>query len=408
MRLSEFITFVQIDQPVMPANIPDPKEQLRELKSLSLDELLNKFVSGVVELAINILIAVIVFYAGKFIITKIHNIVAMILLRRKVDPSLATFILSFIRIVLYFILIVTCIGILGIETSSFLALFASAGVAIGMALSGTLQNFAGGVLILLLKPYKVGDYIEAQGYYGTVREIQIFHTIINTPDNKSIIIPNGSLSTASINNWSREDYRRVSWTVGISYGDKIQPVRAAIIEMFASDRRIVKGTVTEHLRNIAEKPLDDDKTDQTTATAYDLHGQPSRDDVDDVEEEIVETPAPRHVSWWRKLFTNRGKMTRVVGKWKDRRQALLNEAASKIDRSPSVVVNSLADSAVELSIKAWVPTNLYWDVFYCYNERFYNELPRAGANFPFPQLDIHLTPATDTESTSSQQTNPDK
>ena len=136
--------------------------------------------------------------------------------------------------------IITIIGILGIETSSFLALFASAGVAIGMALSGTLQNFAGGVLILLLKPYKIGDYIEAQGYAGTVREIQIFHTIITTYDNKSIIIPNGGLSTSSINNWSTQDYRRVEWEIAISYGDSVDAARKAILDMFATDPRILK------------------------------------------------------------------------------------------------------------------------------------------------------------------------
>lgn len=398
MRLNFISALLQTDPAVLPQNVPDPKEQLHELKSLSLDELLNKFVSGVVELAINILIAVIVFYAGKFIITKIHNLVGVILLRRKVDPSLATFILSFIRIVLYFILIVTCIGILGIETSSFLALFASAGVAIGMALSGTLQNFAGGVLILLLKPYRVGDYIEAQGYAGTVREIQIFHTVINTPDNKSIIIPNGALSNASINNWSREEYRRVAWTVGISYGDSVGPIRRAVMEMFSADPRIVKGTIADFQ---LMAPADSQDSESALPAGYDLHGQPTGDDVADVEEEEVEARVARPRSWWRRLFSHGGKMTRVVGKWKDRRQAILHEAASKVDRSPSVVVNSLGDSAVELSIRAWVPTRLYWDVFFDYNERFYNELPEAGANFPFPQLDVHLTHLT-------QSTNSDK
>ena len=117
-----------------------------------------------------------------------------------------------------------------------------AGVAIGMALSGTLQNFAGGVLILLLKPYKIGDYIEAQGYAGTVKEIQIFFTVITTPDNKSISIPNGGLSTGSVNNWTREEYRRVSWTVSISYGDNVDAAREAILKMFAADSRVMPET----------------------------------------------------------------------------------------------------------------------------------------------------------------------
>ena len=178
-------------------------EEWSALKAVSFDDLINKLASTVVEFAIHLAVAIFVFYVGKLIIRKLYGLTANILYRRNVDRSLSTFVLSLVKMVLYFILVVTVIGILGINTMSFVAIFASAGVAIGMALSGTLQNFAGGVLILLLKPYKVGDYIEAQGYAGVVREVQIFSTIISTPDNKSIIIPNGPLSTGSINNWSR-------------------------------------------------------------------------------------------------------------------------------------------------------------------------------------------------------------
>lgn len=315
--LLRFIPLLQEVIPALPDSVPTVKEEIGMLKSLPFDELVNRFVSGVVTLAINLLIAAIVFYAGKFIINKIYGIVTRIMLRRRVDVSLTTFVLSFIRIVLYFILIVTVIGILGIETSSFLALFASAGVAIGMALSGTLQNFAGGVLILLLKPYRVGDYIEAMGFAGTVKEIQIFSTIITTPDNKSIIIPNGGLSTGSINNYSREDYRRVDWSVGISYGDDVDTAREAILAMLRSDVRVVAQYTDE----------------------------------------------PIH------------------------------EGQERTDRSPSVVVDQLADSAVVLKVKAWTQSSNYWGLYHDMNERFYKELPGAGINFPFPQLDVHLPDA---------------
>ncbi|MDE6526598.1 MAG: mechanosensitive ion channel family protein, partial [Muribaculaceae bacterium] len=213
----------------LPDSVPAAAQETSMLKSLTLDEFLDKLISSSVSFAINLAIAIAIFYIGRWIINRLYRFVHNIFTKRKIDASLSTFVLSMIRIVLYFILIVTVIGILGIETSSFLALFASAGVAIGMALSGTLQNFAGGVLILLLKPYKIGDYIEAQGYSGTVKEIQIFHTIINTADNKSIIIPNGGLSTGSINNWSRESHRRVDWIVGISYGDNVDAAREKIL-----------------------------------------------------------------------------------------------------------------------------------------------------------------------------------
>ncbi len=184
-------------------------------KALSLEDLISKLAHSMVDFAFHLAIAILVFYIGKFVIRRIYVVLSTIMIRRKMDKSLSTFVLSLVRMVLYFILVVTVIGILGINTSSFIAIFASAGVAIGMALSGTLQNFAGGVLILLLKPYKVGDYIEAQGYAGTVTEIQIFSTIICTYDNKSIIIPNGGLSTSSINNWSRLPPHRLDHIDGL-------------------------------------------------------------------------------------------------------------------------------------------------------------------------------------------------
>lgn len=210
------------------------------LKSLSISDLTTDLASKIVNFAISLAVAILIFYVGKWIINKLYKFTHNLLMKKNVDASLTTFILSLVRILLYFILIVTVIGILGIETSSFLALFASAGVAIGMALSGTLQNFAGGVLILLLKPYKVGDYIEAQGYAGTVMEIQIFNTVINTPDNKSIIIPNGGLSTGSINNWSKETYRRVDWSVSISYGDDVETARRVILSIINDNAEVVK------------------------------------------------------------------------------------------------------------------------------------------------------------------------
>lgn len=223
------------DTAALPA---DPTQTLASLKGLSLEDLINKLAGNIADFTIHLAIAIGVFYAGKFLINRLFRLCGSIMTRRRVDASLATFILSMLRIVLYFILIIIVIGIIGINTSSFLALFASAGVAIGMALSGTLQNFAGGVLILLLKPYRVGEYIEAQGFSGTVKEIQIFHTIINTSDNKLIIIPNGGLSTGSINNWSRETQRRVSWNISLAYGDDVDRARKVILEMLNSDPRV--------------------------------------------------------------------------------------------------------------------------------------------------------------------------
>ena len=201
----------------------------------SLDDFIAKMIDGAINLGIRVIIAAIVFYIGRFLINRLYKIVRTVMIKREFDRSLGTFILSLIKISLLFILVVTIIGILGIETSSFIAIFASAGVAIGMALSGTLQNFAGGVLILFIKPYKIGDFIEFGGMTGTVKEIQIFNTIINTVDNKSIIIPNGQLSTGTINNYSKEEYRRLEWVVGISYGDDVDEARRVALSILTAD-----------------------------------------------------------------------------------------------------------------------------------------------------------------------------
>ena len=160
--------------------------------------------------------------------------------RKNTDASIQTFLVSFIDIVTLIILLIIIISVVGVDTSSFVALFASAGVAIGMALSGTLQNFAGGVMVLLFRPYKVGDYIEAQGQAGTVKEIQIFNTLIQTPDNRIIIVPNGPLSTGIINNYSRETTRRVDLVYSISYGDDYELAKSVLLEIISKDERIAQ------------------------------------------------------------------------------------------------------------------------------------------------------------------------
>lgn len=306
---------IPTDTTALPAN---PEQTLESLKGLSLEDLINKLAGDIADFTIHLAIAVGVFYLGKFLISRLFGLCGRIMARRRVDASLATFILSMLRIVLYFILIIIVIGIIGINTSSFLALFASAGVAIGMALSGTLQNFAGGVLILLLKPYRVGEYIEAQGFSGTVKEIQIFHTVINTPDNKLIIIPNGGLSTGSINNWSREAQRRVSWNISLAYGDDVARAREVILEMLNSDPRVV--------------------------TTHESSGT----------ESVIPGILPQG------------------------------------DRSATVFLDQLADSAIVIQARAWTRTSDYWGLYYDMNERFYTELPKLGFHFPFPQLDVHL------------------
>ncbi len=215
---------------------------LKSEEIFALNDLLKTGTDKLVNFAIQLAVAVLVFYVGRFVIRKVVKIIKRLMDRRKVDASIASFVNSALETVLYFILIIAIVGILGIETSSFIALFASAGVAIGMALSGTLQNFAGGVLILSLRPYSVGDFIETQGYSGTVKAIQMFHTVITTPDNKTIIIPNGPLSNGNINNYSRQPDRRVDWTISLAYGTDFEKAKAAILDILASIPEIDRKT----------------------------------------------------------------------------------------------------------------------------------------------------------------------
>ncbi len=191
------------------------------------------------------IVAVIVYLIGSRLIKWICKLSVKALQKSHVDESLYGFLNSIISVSLWFILAIIIISLFGVETSSFIALFASAGVAIGMALSGTLQNFAGGVMVLLFKPYKVGDYIEAQGYAGTVKQIQIFNTIIRTVDAQTIIIPNGSLSTGMLKNYSTEPYRRVDLDFQFAYGTDLEEVKKAIREIQEQNPKIIKAPVAD-------------------------------------------------------------------------------------------------------------------------------------------------------------------
>lgn len=355
-------------------------KDLKMLEGMSADEIINRLINSLLEFAAHLAIAILVFYVGRFLIRKLYRLVSSIFIRRKLDQSLATFILSVINIALYFILVITVVGILGLETSSFLALFASAGVAVGLALSGTLQNFAGGVLILLLKPYKIGDYIEAQGYAGTVKEIQIFSTIINTADNKQIIIPNGGLSTSSVNNYSKEAYRRVDWTVSIAYGDDYDTAKKGIIDILLSDPRVVKQYIE-----------DDDKAPDESLMEQDLENS-DRDDDTAKELEQTETNEQSR-SWLNRIKGKNGKIKVPVPTAIDDYHKETLALLPKISRAPFVGLGNLNTSSVDLTVRAWTRSEHYWGVFYTMNERFYKELPPLGINFPFPQLDVHLNPS---------------
>ena len=180
----------------------------------------------------SILKAVLVFIVGRFLVSMLNKLAARMMDKRHVDVSIKTFVKSLVNILLTILLIISVVGALGVETTSFAALLASAGVAIGMALSGNLQNFAGGLVILLFKPY-------SQNFSGTVREIQIFHTILTTGDNKLVYVPNGALSSGVVTNYNTQETRRVEWVVGVDYGEDYDKVDRVVREVLAADNRIL-------------------------------------------------------------------------------------------------------------------------------------------------------------------------
>ena len=333
-----------------------PGKFVDKFKYLDVGSLVTSLSNQMISLALRILAAILIFYIGKFIINKIYSVARAIMVRKGFERSLTSFLLSFIKMTLLFLLIITVIGVLGIETSSFIAIFASAGVAVGMALSGTLQNFAGGVLILLLKPYRVGDYIEFGELKGTVKEIQIFHTVINTYNNDRIVIPNGGLATSSLNNFSAEPYHRVEWRLGISYGDDIDVARKLVLDILARDNRIIHddADVKQTEQPAAHETLDEDQ------------------------------PAP---SWWQRLFHWHRKR---IEQWNEDQEAQLAALIPKPNYTPSVNVESLDNSQVTLVVRAWTEIADYWQVLYDINEQLYKQLPRHGIRFPFPQLDVHV------------------
>jgi len=197
------------------------------------------FLGIVYEYGPDLLFAILTLVIGLWIVKIIVKGVEKALEKSETDDTLKGFLKSIVSVLLKIMVYITAIGMLGVQMTSFIAILGAAGLAVGMALSGTLQNFAGGVMILLFKPFQKGDFIEAQGHSGTVNEIQIFMTILKTPDNKTILIPNGPLSTGSLTNYSTEPTRRVDWTVGIGYGDDVDKAYKVIEKLLAGDDRIL-------------------------------------------------------------------------------------------------------------------------------------------------------------------------
>ena len=280
-------------------SVSDNIEQLSKDVS-KLSQIGSDLIDKAVAFGIDIIIAVIIFVIGKFIIKFILKFVDRIFAKSSADEGVAKFIHSVLKVTLYIILAITICGQVGIETTSFAAIVASGGLAIGLAFEGSLSNFAGGVMILIMKPFTVGDYIESNGVEGTVYKIDIFYTSLKTVDNKSVKLPNGTLSNSILTNYSMNEKRRVDVEVGIGYDDNIELARKELEKVMNSYSNIMR------------------------------------------------------------------------------------------DKSNVVVVKNLADSAIIMEVRVWVPTEYYWDCKFYLNEQIRVAFDKAGISIPFNQLDVNV------------------
>ena len=301
--LNYFLLTENIDNLIVPDSVQKARfeQAVKELANLDVKVIWQDMMEWIIWTGIKVCISLVIFYVGRWILTRLINIVDAFLTRRNIDASLHSFGKTATKVIGYIVIFIVIFNVLGFESSSVLAVFASMGLAVGMALSGTLQNFAGGILILVLRPYRIGDYIEAQGVSGTVVDIRLFTTMIHTADKKTIYIPNNSISTSIINNFSTSKTRRCSWKVSVSYGDNYDDIRTAMLDIITRDGRALT------------------------------------------------------------------------------------------DPAPYVRIDALADSAVVIEARAWVNNADFWGLYDDVTEAFYKELPKHGATFPFPQLDVHLT-----------------
>lgn len=283
-------------------SIQDKAEQVMEMiRTTPAEVLLTDLIESIISFGLKVLAALAIYFVGAWLIRKIKNLLKRGFERRGADAAISSFVQSIVSIALTVLLIIITIGALGIDTTSLAALLAGGGMAIGLALNGTVQNFAGGIMLLIFKPFKAGDFIEVQGLSGTVSEVSITSTKLTTVDNRVIIIPNGSLSNGTINNYSDRPIRRVDLSVNVEYGTPSEKMKELILGILEKDDRI------------------------------------------------------------------------------------LNEPSK-----PFVALSALNDSGIQFTIRVWVNSADYWNVYFETLEKIYNQLPENGIKFPFPQIDVNI------------------
>lgn len=277
-------------------------------------------VDSILHFGMKVLAALIIYLIGAWVIKRIKRLLIRLFEKRKTERTLASFISSFVSITLTVLLVIATIGTLGVDTTSFAALMAAGGMAIGMALSGTVQNFAGGIILLVFRPFKAGDFISAQGQTGTVMDVSIIATKILTTDNRVVVLPNGALANGTIENVSVQALRRVEWTIRVSYGTDIDLCSDTICTILLSDKRVLTST--------DKRPANKSRSAVNTAGI----------DIPD----------------------------------------------------PFIALATLNDDSITFTIRAWVKTADYWDIFYDMNARFYTELPQHGFTFAYPRMDVNI------------------
>ncbi len=227
----------------LPVDSLDIQAQLaavaEKISTTPANELISDLVDKAVSFGLKLLAAFVLYFVGAWAIRKIKVLIARIFEKREADAAISSFIQSIAGMALMILLIITIIGVVGIDTTSIAALLTGGGLAIGMALNGTVQNFAGGLMLITFKPFKAGDYIEALGYEGTVTELNIVSTKLTTVDNRCIIIPNGILSNGTINNFSQNNIRRLEWKISVEYGSSVEEAKKILTDIINSEDRIL-------------------------------------------------------------------------------------------------------------------------------------------------------------------------
>jgi small conductance mechanosensitive channel len=205
-----------------------------------MEDLISKVWELLTIYGLKVIAAIVVFIVGRWIAKGLTKIAENVMNKKQVEPTIVSFAVNMTYIALLVFVVLAALGQLGIQTTSFIAVIGAAGLAIGLALQGSLANFAAGFLMIIFRPFKVGDYIEGAGVTGTVEAIQIFTTQLQTPDNKTVIIPNAALTADNITNWSIKGTRRVDLVMGIGYGDDIDKAKKIMADVLAKDERILK------------------------------------------------------------------------------------------------------------------------------------------------------------------------